>query len=180
MKETTEEKLLYFSLRKDVKRELKLSVIILVIMFSGIIIGLQFYSDKHFLLKSLISIFSIPASFLFVFFFLTWIPPHHEAIITDSDIIEKKYWRKRNIPWKEITKIVENPVDPFVLGSRSLMGKYFFGIQSRRKTIKFTDYIDQYEKFKEIVLYRAGAKNFKHKTYKSHKGIAQEWIKDVK
>ena len=178
MEKMTEENNLYFPLRKDVKGEVRIGIIILVIMFSGSISGLQFYKDYNLLLKIVISILSIPISFLFVFFFLTWILPHHEAIITVTNITEKKYWRKRTILWQDVTRIVENPVDPFLLGARSAMGKYFFGIQSRKKTIKFTDYIDQYEKFKEIVFERAVAKEFKHKTYNSFKGVAQEWIKE--
>lgn len=180
MKEMIEEEYLYFPLQKSVWRQLKWGEVILTLLFTFGIIMICTDPKVSLISGIFITISSIPLFFLFIFFFIMWIPIHHEAIITNSGIVEKKYWRKRRISWKDINRIVENPIDPLLLGSRSLMGNLFFFIQSSRKTIRFTDHIEQYEKFKEIVLDRAGSKDFKYNKYRSHKGVAQEWIKETK
>jgi len=176
----TEENKKYFPLRKDVKRNLKWGTIFLTLFMTFNVALICTDPEINTISGIFFTVLSLPAFLVFFFFILGWIPPLHEATITFTKITERKYWRKRTILWKDVIRIVENPVDPYILGAKSAMGNYFFGIQSKKNTIKFTDYIDQYEKFKELVLNRAGEEDFIYKTHKSHKGIAHEWIKEEK
>ena len=164
---------LYFLPKKSVKWDY---ILLFTTFVPFMAIGFPFffifetYPDIVLLFKIIIIISSIILTFLLIFFGLCFGPPViNEAIITNESITRKKFWLNTTIFWNEITKMDET----IQFGLQRSFGKRFFTIYSRKKWITFSDKITDYEKFKEIILDKAGAKYFKH----DENRFGETWVK---